>query len=152
MILINKYTVKSVMHMLQLRSNPICDEFKLNKKEYKNKPTGQAAQQCEYIENLIKTQSPAFLSDPEYWISMWEDITGQDIPSVYTRDLPSEITGVAGKVRRNSPTLYLTRYLPVIKADGTKIEYSNKNRLVGQAKTYILKEDLVSQLAAPCAC
>jgi len=134
--------------MLQLRSSKICDEFKVNKKLYSNRISSHQEKELEYIENLIESNDSAFLSDPEYWISRWEDITGDEMPQKYINDIPREITGTAIKVKRNSPTVYLTHFLPVINQKGERISYPVDRRVREFGKTYILNDKLVSKLTA----
>ena len=111
------------MQMLQLRSQKICDEFKVNKRLYKNKIGVNEERRLQYIEQLIVDQSTKFLSDPEYWIEQWESLSGEDIPSKYIQDLPKEITGTNAVVNKNSRTFYFYRFLPVINKKGDRIKY-----------------------------
>ena len=135
------------MPMLQLKSQKICDEFKVNKKLYSNRISDSQVRMLEYIEEQITSRSTAFLTDPGYWIMQWEEITGDDMPLRYTRDLPRQITGTAAKVSRKSKTLYFFEYLPVINDRGVKIDYPRDRQVFENKKVYIIDDKLVKELA-----
>ena len=135
------------MQMLQLRSQKICDEFKVNKRLYKNKIGVNEERRLQYIEQLIVDQSTEFLSDPEYWIEQWESLSGEDIPSKYIQDLPKEITGTNAVVNKNSRTFYFYRFLPVINKKGDRIKYPNDRQVFNHKSVYILQDNLMEALS-----
>ena len=135
------------MPMLQLKSQKICDEFKANKKMYSNRITDSDVRMLEYIEDQIVNRKNSFLTDPGYWISRWEEITGDDMPAKYTRDLPRQITGTAAKVSRKSKTLYFFEYLPVVNECGVIIDYPQERQVFENKKVYIIDDTLVKELA-----
>ena len=131
--------------MLQLKSQ-VCDGFKVNKKLYRNRITDNQIQSLEYIESVIACQGTEFLSDPDYWISQWEQITGEIIPPCFTKDLPTEITGTAARLSRKSPVLYVTRFLPTVNQKGEEISYPSDRQVFDFKRTYILDDSLLSAL------
>jgi len=135
------------MPMLKLKSEQICDEFKVNKKMYANVISERDEKRLEYIENLIQNQGREFLADPDYWIDEWETITGEDMPQQYIASLPREITGTNAKVNKDSKTYYFYKFLPVITPKGDEIHYPSDRRVMKHKKVYILQDKLVKDLA-----
>ena len=135
------------MQMLQLRSQKIWDEFKVNKRLYKNKIGVNEERRLQYIEQLIIDQSAEFLVDPEYWIEQWESLSGEDMPNQYIRDLPREITGTNAVVNKNSRTFYFYRFLPVINQEGDRIQYPSDRQVFNHKSVYILQDNLVEALS-----
>lgn len=132
--------------MLQLRSNQICDEFKVNKQMYSNYISQQDEKRLEYIEGIISSRKCEFLCDPDYWIELWEAITGEDIPSKYVATLPREITGTNAKLTKHSKTYYFYKFLPVVNRKGDQICYPEDRQVLNHKQVYILKDDLMEDL------
>lgn len=133
--------------MIRLKSEQICDDFKGDKKLYANRITEQIAKKISNIEDIIKRNGREFLTDPEYWITMWEDLTGEDIPRQYSASVPKEITGRSVSLTKKGKTYYFYRFFPVVDAKGKTINYPADRKVYDHKPVYILQDDVMKELA-----
>lgn len=136
--------------MISLQSLP-CDEFRVNATEYDSNPNASEQKMIRWIESNIIQKTPAFLEDPEYFISQWEMLTDEDMPKQYTKDIPLQITHfvIKGKGLKRSDE-FVVEYLPTLDARGDALAYP-EDRMVADfmrcgMKVYALKDTIYKKL------
>ena len=141
------------MSMIQLNSQLLNNEFKVNTTEYASNPTLSEAARIRYIEAEIIQRTTSFLSDPMWFVKEWESLTEEDIPSQYTKDFPFQVSGLisAGGTTKRVEGLALT-LLPLMDEAGQLKSYPEE-RLVADfmkynQRVYILKDSIYKQLVS----
>jgi len=136
--------------MISLQSLP-CDEFRVNAVDYASRPSESEQKIIRWIETNIIQQSSDFRSRPDWFVSEWERLTEEDMPSQYTKEIPLQITHfvLKGKGQRRSDEV-VVEYLPTIDESGNQLVYPEE-RIVQDfmkfgMKVYALKEVIYKKL------
>ena len=138
--------------MIQLKSNSrICDDFRVNASEYASRPSLMQQANIRLLEQDIINRSIEFLSNPDEYVSQWEELTGEEMPSQYTEEFPSEIHRLVCQASRKTVTGYRLRLLPTVEKSGASIVYPEDRLVADFAKdnqtVYILKDSILKELA-----
>ena len=135
--------------MIQLYQHKVCDEFKVNAAEYLLQPSAVEEARIRYIEDEIVQWSDNFLSNPGWFVSQWEELTGEDMPEQYLKDIPMEISSLVAGAAKKTVEGFRLRLLPVMNA-GKFITYDEsrlvEDFLLQNQKVYILKNSILKHL------
>ena len=121
-------------------------------KLYASNPNSETEKKIKWFEYSIKNQTDDFLSDPDWFVMQWEDLTEEELPDVYLNDFPLEIDGwMIGRKGQGVKGLSM-RTLPLKDDRGNYIQYPEE-RLVASylkqgKKVYILKDEMMDALVA----
>lgn len=138
--------------MITLNQNLQLDEFSVDANEYSARLSQSDIRMIRWIESQIIQETNDYLSDPDYFISTWEEMTGEQMPEKYLKQLPYQIAAflVKGKHKSRSGDVRV-EILPVIDQKGNRICYPD-DRLVSDFlpfdyKVYILKDSILKSIS-----
>lgn len=134
-----------------LKLNRVSDGFLSNASNYLSNPTPDQIKQIKWIEEQVVTRSAAFLSDPNYYSMLWEDLTDEEFPEQYLKEFPMEIDGwwIGAEGSRGVTGISMS-ILPLKDELGKTIDYP-QSRLCEEylkrgRRVYILKEKVFKEL------
>lgn len=136
--------------MISLQTLP-CDEFCVNASDYSSRPNKVEQKMIRWIETNIIQKTDDFLSRPDWFISEWERLTDEEMPSHYTKEIPLQITHfiLNGKGKKRSEEV-VVEYLPTNDNNGNPLAYPDE-RMVADfmkygMKVYALKDAIYKKL------
>ena len=124
-------------------------DFLVDAKEYPSCPSNFEIKRIRWIESEVISQSPDFLQDPEFYVSEWEELTGDEMPERYTSELPSEMKSFIYGKKNQGRIGIETALLPLQDTKGQQIVYpetrllSDSNRYHGLV--YVLQDNLYKE-------